>query len=108
MRIFIIGLLALVGCRGPLIVTCVSDASCVSGAAHGTCVMSSTGSGSKFCAFTDMTCPSGGKWDPTAGDGLAGTCLGSANGDGGLPPDMTMSMPVNFQPAASPTNNDFW
>jgi hypothetical protein len=89
-----LGLLLLTGCRGQLIVTCGDDSACLSSGARGTCTKGGTAS---YCAFADTSCPSGRKWDPTAGDGLGGTCVGGGGGDGGIgdlamPPDMGMPL----------------
>ncbi len=99
MRAFLVGVvgLAAAGCGDPLVVSCTSDAMCTRNGTQGSC-RPSTASSHSFCAFSDGACPGGLRWDPTAGDSLAGTCAtGGNNGgdgfvnnkDGGPPnPDM--------------------
>jgi hypothetical protein len=97
MRAFLVGAfsIALAGCGDPLVVNCTSDAMCTRNGTQGHCT-ASTVSSSKFCAFSDSGCGASGRWDPTAGDSLAGTCVGGSNGgdgfinmkDGGANPDL--------------------
>lgn len=51
---------------------CASSDQCVSGGARGTC--EPTG----FCSFDDPACDGGRRYEPNAGDDLAGTCLPAA------------------------------
>ncbi len=74
-------LLLLTSCRGPLVVSCSDDTFCLRSGAHGHCA-SSPLSNQKFCSFSDPACaPSGLRWDPTAGEGLAAQCVALAPAD---------------------------
>lgn len=79
--------LLLSGC-GSDVVTCAGDARCVRAGVHGSCVQS-TVSTAHFCAFADGACPTGQRWDKTAGDGLGKQCVGSIV----APPDMAPAAP---------------
>ncbi len=85
---------ALVACD-QLFFRCPDDASCVRDGHAGRC-LASPWSSARYCTFSAADCPSLERWDPTAGEGLAGTCVeraaspdGSASdggtSDGGSP-----------------------
>jgi hypothetical protein len=77
--------LALAGCHGQYTIACSGDAFCDTGPG-GRC-LASPSSASRFCAFADKGCaPSGLRWDATAGDALAGECVGA-------PRDAAMDLP---------------
>ena len=57
------------GCANRNSYICASSDQCVLGGQHGVCEPSS------YCSFTDPSCPSGRKYEPNAGAGLAGTCV---------------------------------
>lgn len=69
-------------CHDELRFVCDDDAQCNRGGLHGACA-DSPWSAARYCAFHDPACPSGARWDRTAGDGLRSTCLDSAVRDGG-------------------------
>ncbi len=71
---------ALAGCKGQLNITCDTDDFCVRGGKSGRCVSAGL---NKYCAFADSSCGGGLRWDPTAGEGLGGTCY-SVVSDGGV------------------------
>ncbi len=60
---------ALVACSpGRSAYACESSSQCVAGGEQGTCA-------GGFCAFQDPGCPGGMRYEPNAGDDLAGACL---------------------------------
>ena len=67
--------------------TCLDDSRCLRAGVHGTCEPSSI-SGAHFCVFADSSCPTGQRWDKTAGDGLAKQCVATATDvqDMAMPP----------------------
>lgn len=84
---FAVALAALAGsgCNAfPSRLACTDDAQCVRGGQSGSCRPPG------FCAFADPSCASGARWDRTASDAIAGTCVddslnlcgGSASLDG--------------------------
>lgn len=84
-----------VGCRYNGAFVCESDTECRSRGSVGRCELA-TG----FCLFNDDTCPTGFRYDETAGDGLASTCLGDpVPEDGGV--DDTIDANT-FDPAMCP------
>jgi alpha-tubulin suppressor-like RCC1 family protein len=58
--------------------SCESSVECVLGGVNGTCEPSG------FCAFPDMSCPSGERYEPKAGGGLGGMCAPASIVDGGI------------------------
>jgi hypothetical protein len=99
--------LAIGGCKGSYTVACDDDSFCVSGGLHGRCV-SSPSSGARYCAFGDVECPSGLRFDPTAGDALAGQCLplpdGGAGGDGSIAPGgLSFNVAASYATGNSPS-----
>lgn len=75
--------LAAPGCEGvSKQLVCQASTECVRGDSQGQCMPPG------FCAFSDGTCPSGFRWDPTAAPDLAGDCVeANAGVDAGAPPD---------------------
>jgi photosystem II stability/assembly factor-like uncharacterized protein len=69
------------GCD-PSGVTCSGDPFCLRDGVQGACVPSPA-SPDRFCAFPDVSCGAGLRWDATAGDGLGGACVAAL--DGGAP-----------------------
>src|SRR5579871_3070519 len=89
MRIaLLVGVGSLLGCLGPGDpYPCQSDANCFDHGRQGTCHASALGS---FCAYTDSACSSSQlRWSAAAPPSLAGTCVDTTQGDGGVPPDLT-------------------
>ena len=60
---------AMLGCHAPSVFECLATSECADGSASGTC--EPTG----YCSFTDPTCASGRRYDPSAGMDLAGACV---------------------------------
>ncbi len=58
----------LAACSVPATFECASDTDCHDGARTGTCA-------NTYCAFADPACASGQRYDTTAGNGLASTCV---------------------------------
>lgn|GEM_PF-4832002 len=63
------------GCSAGATFDCSEAAQCRSGAVAGTC--QPTG----FCSFADPSCETGQRYDPTAGDSLAGACVTTGDQD---------------------------
>ena len=77
-------LLALAACSDSTF-PCSMDAQCTSGGRAGQCVKSPV-SATSWCAFGANNCAEGLRWDVSAGDELAGSCVNTLP-DGGSPPD---------------------
>src|SRR5262245_24282392 len=56
---------------------CEVSSQCVLNGQAGTCEPDG------HCAFPDPTCPDGNRYEPNAGDGFGGTCVGTT--DAGMP-----------------------
>jgi len=94
------------GCPGNDTIDCTTNADCLQGGIPGTCLPSPSSS-TRWCAFSDSTCPGGARWGVASGDGLAGMCLAEAPPDGGpdadidagpdaaLPPDGELPPPLS-------------
>lgn len=82
MRPLLIAALALAGCGDKLTFPCQDDSFCVRSGQTGRCLAGPSGV-TRYCAFADSGCGSNLKWDPTAGEDLAGTCTGGGGGDMG-------------------------
>jgi len=78
---------------------CVQNSDCLQDTHNGTCLASTTGSSTKWCAFPAMSCVGNLKWGVLAGDGLANTCVV------GLLPDGPLQMPVDAGIADSPASS---
>ena len=84
MRAVVVLFLFVSGCRGQLVFPCTNSGQCLrAGMDDGQCVGSMLGS-TKYCAFKDVNCDSKLRFDSSAGDGLAGQCMGAGGGDGFL------------------------
>ena len=69
-------------CSSDLRFACDDDPQCVRAGVHGRCA-DSPWSAARYCVFADPSCPSGSRWDRTAGDGLKRACLDAELRDGG-------------------------
>jgi alpha-tubulin suppressor-like RCC1 family protein len=67
-------LAAVLGCGQHAAYVCTTDAQCVLSGNHGTCEPDG------HCAFPDPTCPDGNRYEPNAGDGFGGQCVGEVDG----------------------------
>jgi alpha-tubulin suppressor-like RCC1 family protein len=65
---------AALGCGQHAAYVCTTDAQCVLAGNHGTCEPDG------HCAFPDPTCPDGNRYEPNAGDGFGGQCVGEVDG----------------------------
>lgn len=62
--------IVLVSCKASGSFDCETSDQCTAGAAQGTCEPT------HFCSFPDPGCPQGRRYDPSAGNGLGGQCVG--------------------------------
>jgi hypothetical protein len=89
MRAFAL-LAAFTACKATGTFACERDDQCRGAATAGRC--ESTG----FCSFVDPSCPSGSRYDPYAGDGLANHCVGDL--DGGIDGNRITGFPSHVDP----------
>lgn len=103
-RLLVTLLSATAGCGGDLVFSCTKNAQCVrEGETGGTCVAAGA-DGTRYCAFDDDACPSGRRFDDTAGDTFAGKCTGgSSDRDLAMPSEEDMTMVPEGDMAMPPT-----
>lgn len=98
--ISVVAALLTAGCGGNSTIDCTVNTDCTQGGIPGVCLPSPSSS-TRWCAFTDTTCPSGQRWGAAAGDDLARTCVAGSVADAGIDAAVADAAVVDAGPDAT-------